>query len=57
MYSIIKGTALNYGLYAVGIYFNLHPILALALATLASANLNFFQFRKVFAQGKSTAKR
>lgn len=55
--SIIKSTALNYGLYGVGIYLDLHPIVALGLATLASATFNFFQFRKVFADGRSHADR
>ncbi len=46
---------MNYGLYGVGIYLGVHPIVALAFATLASASFNYFQFRKVFADGKSPA--
>ena len=57
VHSIIKGTALNYGLYGVGIYLDVHPILALAVATLASAAFNFLQFRKVFAFCKTPTDR
>jgi len=57
VHSVIKGTVLNYGLYGVGIYLSAHPIVSLALATLASATFNFFQFRKVFALDKNPADR
>ena len=53
--TVLFGSALNYALYSGGLLLNMHPILALALATIVTAIFNFVQFKIIFT-GRRTVR-
>lgn len=47
--AVLTGAILNYLIYLLGLQADLHPIFALALATMITMVFNYLRFRRVFS--------